>query len=92
MRSKGSWHMSHGQWPRECQVARYRHGCDPPKPAGLVLDGDPVPSSLFCLSHRHFSPSARTRRLPMVLLMLAVGSSTPPTYEGAFSAQHEINW
>ena|SRR5215467_12477811 len=92
MRSKGSWHMSHGQWPRECQVARYRHGCDPPKPAEVVLDCDPLPSSLSCLSDQHFSPSAGTRRLRMALLMLTVGCSTPPTYEDAFSDQHEINW
>ena len=90
MRSQASWQMSHGQRPRECEVSRYRHGCDPPKPPGLSLDVNPVPSSPCCLSHPQFSPSAVTRWLPILLLMSAVGCSTPPTYEGAFSAQHEI--
>lgn len=90
MRSRASWRLIHGQRPRECEVSRYRHGCDPPKPAGPIFDCDPVPSSQCCWSHPQFSPPEATRLLPMFLLMLAVGCRTPPTYEGAFSAQHEI--
>ena len=90
MRSRAPWRLIHGQRPRECEVSRYRHGCDPPKPAGPILDCDPVPSSPCCLSHPHFSPSGATRLLPMFLRTLAVGCSTPPTYEEAFSVQHEI--
>ena len=78
LRSRASSQMTHGQRSGECEVSRYRHGCDPPKPIESVLDCDPVPSSQCCLSHPHFSPSAITRWLPMGLLMVAVVCSTPP--------------
>lgn len=90
MLNRASWQMIHGQRPRECEVSRYRHGCDPPKHVEPVLGCDPVPSSQCCVSYPQFSPSAITRWLPMCVLMVTVGCGTPPTYEGAFSAQHEI--
>jgi len=65
MRNRASWHMTHGQRPRECEVSRYRHGWDPPKPAAPLLDCDAVPSSLCCLSHPQFSLSEATRLLPI---------------------------
>ena len=50
MGSKASWQLTHGQRRRECEVSRYRHGCDPPELAEPVLDGDPAPFSQRCVS------------------------------------------
>lgn len=41
-------------------------------------------------SDPRLSTTEATRWVPIFLLVLTVGCSTPPTYEGAFSAQHEI--
>ena len=56
MRSRASWQMIHGHRSRECEVSRYRHGCDPPKPIDPVLDCDPVPLSQNCFSDPRFTP------------------------------------
>ena len=45
MGSNAAWPLTHGQRPRECEVPRYRHGCDPPELAEPVLDCDAAPFS-----------------------------------------------
>ena len=54
MGSNASWQLTHGQRPRECEVSRYRHGCDPPELADPVLDCDTAPFSQRCVSDPPF--------------------------------------
>src|SRR5262245_44072339 len=35
MQSRGSHQLTHGSRPKECEVSRYRHGCDPPDDVNL---------------------------------------------------------
>src|SRR5262249_2398066 len=69
VRSRASWRMTHGQGPRECEVSRYRHGCDPPELAEPVLDCDTAP-----FSQRSVSDPPYVRPYLSLMLVLSAPS------------------
>jgi len=72
MRSRASWQLTHGQRPRECEVSRYRHGCDPPELAEPLPDCDTTPFSPRCVSDPAY---LRPNLSPMPVL-----SAPPPEW------------
>src|SRR5215831_2271011 len=72
VRSRASWQVTHGQRPRECEVSRYRHGCDPPELPEPVFDCEPAPFSPRCVSDPPY--------LSPYLSPLPVLSAPPPDW------------
>src|SRR5215475_15850561 len=65
MRSRASWRLTRGQRPRQCEVSRYRHGCDPPQQGESLRDYYPVLLP-------HCSSSNPTHDLTLVTILSAV--------------------
>src|SRR5215475_197076 len=54
MRNRASWQMTHGQSPRECEISRSRHGCDPPQHGESLPDYHTLLPAHWCFSRPWF--------------------------------------